>query len=767
MKIGISLENFIANISSYKLSHEFIGETTDYNNSIKMSIKEKTENVLLEMYLKMFFSKPAKKDIIDCIKSLKHQGDTIYIISKQGSINDDFISRINRFLVTTYLKLNNIPYDSINFSGFNDINSICKNNDIDAYIDFSKGLYQILDVQKNCKSAVSEISQMQDKVAEIRKRLNKKVVKNNLTGIPSVDKIYEQYYTEKEKSYEIPKMSMYQYIFINNIDHLDDIAIRYQENTITFRKFFKRIDDCAKALLQSGIKKGDKISICMPNIPETIILFYALNKIGAIIHMLDPRLPFEEMRERINQIESKMLFFVDSDPTTKTLSQVDFIKETTIQSAVFISPKNSMPKLLKGLYTLVLEPKNTHVAENKYISRWDKFLNEGKKFMGLIPEIYEENKPAIIMNTGGTTGGSKGAVLSNEYYNSIVVGFKGNFQFDRGDEALSVLPAFHIFGLGAAIHIILSNGLATNLIPKFQPKDMVKTMSKARTNIVIGVPQILNFICNDERIKKMDLSCIKLMVSGGDSISLENEENINKFLNLVGTEIRLTKGYGLTEGGILIVTKGESNEVGSIGIPLPNVEVKFVDPETNREVGYDEKGEICISGNIMLEYYENKEETNLSIRIHEDGKKWLHTGDIGHINRDGIIFFDDRIKQIIISNGHNVYPNEIEKAIREHSSVKDCVVVGIPNKKKGRVPKAHIILKDGVFPTHYLQEEIEALCKSKLSVDAIPYSYKFRESFPLTLMNKVNRKMLESEDTEFDKTLEVIHGQKVLRRTTR
>jgi len=748
MRIGISLEAYLTDIGRYKLSTENVGtEISDLHLVENLDLRKSKGKIALRSYLKLLFSKSIENDIKEYIKYLKEQGDNIYIVTRQSSMDNNTRAKLKKFIIEQYLNANNIQYESIVFGGSDNIIDVCERNDIDVYLQ-NGNMFQLL--PKRNKLSHVEKENLINELNKIREELNKKETKSNLTGIPSVDKIYEQHYTMKEKTYKTPKMSMYQYIYAKNVDHLDEVGIKYFENEITYREMFQKIDDCAKSLLISGIGKGTIVTVAMPNTPEAVIIFYALNKIGAIAHMVDPRKSAEELKSKINQVGSTMLFFIDAEPITKTLNSFDLLKDTSIEKTVTVSPKVSMPKVLKTLYTLVKEKKLEHVPLSDNNIDWNDFIERGANYYGKVPNVYEENTGAIIINTGGTTGIPKGAVLTNEYFNGITSRFRATKTFKRQDEALTILPTFHIFGLAAAFHTPIISGGVINLIPKFTPKDAIKILRKNKINCVICVPQLLNFMRNNNKIKKMNLSTLEYVVVGGDTITKESEAEFNQFLETVQSKTTLSKGYGITEGGIAVVSKPDSNVPGSIGIPMVNSEIKFVNPKTYKEVGYGEHGEICLTGSIMLEYYNNQSETDLALKKHKDGKTWLHTGDVGYMDENGIVYFVDRIKRIIISSGENLYPSTIEKVIMEHSAVKMCSVVGAPHNIKGQVPRAHIVLQDGIKATYDIKREIEELCKRNLSAISIPQSYKFRDSMPLTDLTKIDIRKLESEDLTFE-----------------
>ena len=355
---------------------------------------------------------------------------------------------------------------------------------------------------------------------------------------------------------------------------------------------------------------------------------------------------------------------------------------------------------------------------------------------------------AIILYSGGTTGTPKGIVLSN--YNFTALATQGKIMCEpckEGDTALSIMPIFHGLGLGVCIHIPLTVGMKCVLIPAFQAKKFTQFIKKHKPNFLVGVPTLFEALLKTD-LKENELACIKTVACGGDSLSINTKKAIDKFLSDHGSTAQIREGYGLTEcSGASCVTPRGLYKEGSIGIPFPDMVYKIVKIGTHEEADVMEDGEICISGpTVMVGYLKNEEETYQTLREHDDGKVWLHTGDIGCMDSEGYIYFKQRLKRMIVSSGYNIYPSQIEKIIASHKSVLSCTVIGVSHPYKGQVAKAYIVLNDGYKPTHELKEEIKAYCEENIAKYALPYEYEYRDSLPKTLIGKVSYKALEDEN---------------------
>ena len=318
------------------------------------------------------------------------------------------------------------------------------------------------------------------------------------------------------------------------------------------------------------------------------------------------------------------------------------------------------------------------------------------------------------------------------------------------DKVMTILPIFHGFGLGVVCHCPLCLKVEVLLIPEFDAKRFAKIIEKERPQIIAGVPTLWETMMNNKYFANLDLSPIKYVISGGDYLTIPMEKSMNKYLRKHGANISISKGYGMTESvAATAYTFDGTNEPGSIGIPMIGNSFRICDPETNKELDFGEEGEICVHGpTVMMGYFNNQKETKNTLRKHEDGKVWLHTGDLGYISNDGIIYFTQRLKRVIVSSGFNVYPSLMEEVIEKHPQVKRCCVIGIPHPHRIKVAKAFVVLNDGIKPTAKIKKEIRDLCKKNLAAYSQPKEIEFKDDLPKTLYNKIDYKYLEKEEEE-------------------
>lgn len=560
------------------------------------------------------------------------------------------------------------------------------------------------------------------------------------TGKPSIDKKWLRYYSEEQIMAEMPEMTIYDYMMKNNQKNKNETALIYFGNKISFKQLEKAIDNCAKGMIKNGIKEDDIVTICMPNTPEAVIAFYALNKIGAVANMIHPLSGQNEIKRYLSEVNSKMIITMDM-AYEKVLNIVD---QTKVEKIVAVSASDSMPFALKKLYPLSKE--SIKLKKHEKTIKWNELIKDGKKDKKkLKPSEYKKNKLSVILHTGGTTGTPKGVMLTDDNFNCMVEQFLINENnFKRGDKMLTIMPVFHGFGLCSSIHLPLSVGVTAILVPKLGAKkhQLDELLKKYKPNHLIGVPTLFKAMMKNKKMANMDMSYLKYVVSGGDLVKDALESDINDFLREHNANVKLSKGYGLSEAvaGVTFASNGYNKE-NSIGIPMVATNIKIVKKGTEEEVKENEVGEICIQGpTTTIGYYNNEKETKETLK---DG--WLHTGDLGYCD-NGIFYFNQRKGNMIISSGVNVYPSNIEKVIESHEAVESCAVIGIHHSYKIQVPKAYIILKEGYEATEELKNELEHLCKKNLNVYSVPYSYEFREKLPQTLLGKISHKQLEEEE---------------------
>ena len=542
---------------------------------------------------------------------------------------------------------------------------------------------------------------------------------------------------------DYPNFTLYEHVEVTAKKFPKYYAYEYYNNLCTYEEFMKKIDNCARALKAEGVKKGDAVTICMPNTPEAITMFYAVNKIGAVCNMIHPLSSAQEIKYYLNLAESKIILTINVS-LEKVMSIID---ETKVERVVLASPSEEMNGVMSFLY-YVTSGRKIKVEKDSRIKKWKEFISSGKEYTLNTKEDVAMTDTAIILYSGGTTGTPKGIVLSN--YNFTALATQGKIMCEpckEGDTALSIMPIFHGLGLGVCIHIPLTVGMKCVLIPAFQAKKFTQLIKKHKPNFLVGVPTLFEALLKTD-LKENELACIKTVACGGDSLSINTKKAIDKFLSDHGSTAQIREGYGLTEcSGASCVTPRGLYKEGSIGIPFPDMVYKIVKIGTHEEADVMEDGEICISGpTVMVGYLKNEEETYQTLREHDDGKVWLHTGDIGCMDSEGYIYFKQRLKRMIVSSGYNIYPSQIEKIISEHEDVLTCTVIGIDHPYKVQVAKAYIVLKDGIEPTKEVKESIKEYCERNIAKYALPYEYEYRSSLPTTLVGKVAYRELEKEN---------------------
>lgn len=535
---------------------------------------------------------------------------------------------------------------------------------------------------------------------------------------------------------------------VRNIAHRypNYIAFDFMGSTTTYAKFEQEVYVCAKALRAIGVKPGDRVTICMPNCPQTVIMFYAVNLMGGIANMIHPLSSENEIEFFINHSKSVCaltmdMFYGKFEAISKNLKALKTLVIARIPDAL------SVP--MKAGYALTQGRKVAKIPADAPILRWNEFIKKGKAYIGEYMATVKREDPAVILYSGGTTGTTKGILLSNLNFNALKEQIIAtNPIFKPGDKMLAVMPMFHGFGLGVTIHSMLANGGRCILVPRFTAETYAKDIVKHRCNFIAGVPTLYEALLRQPRMAGADLSCLKGVFSGGDSLSVELKKRFDAFLAEHNASIQVREGYGTTECVTAsCLTPLHLQKEGSIGQPFPDTYYKIVDVGTNIEVPYGTEGEICISGpSVMLGYLDQPEETANTLRVHGDGRVWLHTGDLGTMDEDGFIYFKQRLKRMIVTSGYNVYPSQIENILDGFESVQMSCVIGVPDPYKVQKVKAFVMLKPGYEPNEETKQNILAYCKKNIAKYAMPYDIEFRESLPKTLVGKVAYRVLEEEE---------------------
>ena len=523
------------------------------------------------------------------------------------------------------------------------------------------------------------------------------------------------------------------------------IAFDFMGKSTTYKEFTKSVELCAKSLSMLGIRENDKVTIAMPNCPQAIYMFYAVNLIGAISNMVHPLSSEKELEFYINESESATVVTLD-----QFYHKFEAIRANTCAKNIIIARiKDALSQPLRWGYMLTEGRKIEKIPDDAPVIFWEDFLKFGKTRFFDIKVKRKSDDPATILYSGGTTGTTKGILLTNKNFNALSQQIIAtNPMFRPGDKMLSAMPLFHGFGLGVCIHSMLSEGGRCVLVPRFTPESYAKLITKYRCNFIAGVPTLYEALLRLPKFDKADLSSLKGVFSGGDSLSIELKKKLDKFLYDHKAVIQVREGYGTTETvTACCLTPSHMHKEGSIGLPFPDTYIKIVKPGTDKEVPYGEEGEILLAGpTVMKEYIKHPEETAQTLRKHADGLTWVYTGDLGVMDDEGFVFFKGRNKRMIITSGYNVYPAQLENIIDACDIVSMSCVIGVPDPYRMQKVKAFIVLKNGVPANEQSKDMIKAYCEKHIAKYAMPREFEFRPELPKTLVGKVAYRKLEEEE---------------------
>ncbi|MCQ2558807.1 MAG: AMP-binding protein, partial [Oscillospiraceae bacterium] len=422
---------------------------------------------------------------------------------------------------------------------------------------------------------------------------------------------------------------------------------------------------------------------------------------------------------------------------------------TKVVNIIIASVKDELSKPVRVGYMLTEGRKIKKIPADAPVIMWKDFMKLSRNCFYNYKVARASDAPAVILYSGGTTGTTKGIVLSNKNFNALGAQIIAtNPMFRPGDKMLAAMPLFHGFGLGVCVHSMLANGGRCILIPRFTPKSYAKRIVKDRCNFIAGVPTLYEALLRLPDMDGADLSCLKGVFSGGDSLSIELKKKFDKFLYDHKSTVQVREGYGTTETvTACCLTPTHMFKEGSIGLPFPDTYIKIVVPGTEEEVPYGEEGEILLAGpTVMKEYAGHPEETAQTLRTHADGLTWVYTGDLGVMDEQGFIFFKGRAKRMIISSGYNVYPAQLENILDAHEYVQMSCVIGVPDSYKMQKVKAFVKLNPNIAPNDETKNAILDYCRKNIAKYAMPYDIEFREELPKTLVGKVAYRVLEEEE---------------------
>ena len=585
-----------------------------------------------------------------------------------------------------------------------------------------------------------KLSNLNDEEQKLRdlylKQLSSGNIQGPLTGYASIDKTWLSAFSDEQIMSDFPNCSVYDYLksCILKGGFRDKTAISYYGTKVTFGELFdEKMPEVAKSLTALGLKKGDKISLCLPSSPEAIYLFFAANQLGITCNMIDPRINKKRIKECLGK-DTKAVFSIDT--YNRVIGPI--ARKLHIKNSFNVKVSESLPKELKKKYNLrffyriFLEMKS-----------WKKFKKLGESVTEVTP-AFDPNLPAAVVHTSGTTGVAKAAMISNMNIVSVSEGQKYSLPgIQPGDKFLQIMPPFLAYGLVCGMCASLSSGLELEVIPKFESKEFVNLVLKNRPNIIMGVPAFFEEFLKHEDIE--DLSFIKYMIAGGDKMNVNSETLVNDYVIKRGAQNKIVKGYGMTEvsSAVCINTDNTENVLGSVGKPMVKNSIKIIDTDTKEETTYGNKGEIYIkSPSIMLGYVNNSIEERKVKLVENDGTYWVKSGDLGYIDENGNVTISGRLKRMIVRpDGHNVFPGVIEDVISCFPAVDKCGVVGTPSPESmnGRIPTACIVLKPefkGKEDT--IQKEIIKICADHLPPRDVAQNYIFVDKIDLTPNGKVD-----------------------------
>ena len=556
---------------------------------------------------------------------------------------------------------------------------------------------------------------------------------------PSEERVWMKHFPESSRNAEMPYRTIYESLQTICKKYPDNKAIYYYGTSVKYSELLGLVDRLAQAYEGLGVKAGDMVSFLTPTMPESIYSLYAINKLGATPNFIDPRMDINRILDAAEGVHSKLLVTIDiAWPKVERI-----LDRLTVEKIVAVSANTSLSAPLRLIRSMTT--KTPKIPYSDKILSWKTFMTYAKG-QQITPVPFAENSVAAITYTGGTTGTPKGVMLTNDGLNTMADSFVlSGVERGSNDRFLEIMPIFASYGIGCGVHMPLSMGFELIVIPKFTPDQLGHMIKKYKVNHMMGVPSFYEQLMHSKDLWDVDLSHLLTTGCGGDTMNPGLEARFNKFLREHGGKYPLSQGYGMSEmSGAATCCFSAVYKDDSSGIPLLASRVGIFDPDTGEELGYNVEGEICMRGrNMMLGYHNKPEETAEVMRLHDDGKVWIHSGDIGYIDEDGFVYIKGRIKQIIIKfDGHKVFPVSIEGILNKHKSIGECAVVGIPDPDhaQGEVPLGIVTLKSTLDPTQVdreaLRRELMKLCDETCEERGKPADIVFIDEMLYTGLHK-------------------------------
>ncbi len=572
-----------------------------------------------------------------------------------------------------------------------------------------------------------------------------------------MDRIWTRHYDPSFKpSVTYPEKTMYALVRDRAEQNPQRVALSFMGRQTTYGDLLARIDKLAARLAGLGMARGAVATLCLPNMPDGVVALYAVNKLGAIANMVHPLTPPQELRHYIQFTDSDYLFVLDAFlPKYVTL-----LAQSRIRKVIVSTISDSLPPWKAAGFWLQSGRKIPRVPVSERIVRWRELMKEpsDRALSGQteIETAQDARAPAVYLHSGGTTGSPKTIVLSSYNFNALAV--QGpqiiGFNLDTFDPAtadismVSILPMFHGFGLCMGIHAILANGMRSILVPQFSPDILAKVIQKEKPAMIAAVPTLLEGIMKSKRLANADLSCLRAVFCGGDSLPAELKTRFDAFVRARHGDCQVREGYGLTETvTVCAVNPIHANRAGTVGVPLSDIDMKVVEPDTENEVPIGQDGEFCVAGpTVMMAYLHDAEATAGTVRVHADGQRWVHTGDFGCVDADGFFHFKQRIKRILKVSGIPVFPSQIEDVLAQVPGIREACVIGVPHPYKMQEVKAFVVRADDSPGEDELRQAIVRHCREHVIPYAVPAEIEFRAGLPRTKVGKIDFVALEREE---------------------
>lgn len=540
----------------------------------------------------------------------------------------------------------------------------------------------------------------------------------------------------------VPDATMYELVAQTAQRFGDNTALVYVGRRITYRSLLADIDRCADALLAHGVRTGDSVTLSMPNVPNAIVLFYALNRIGARAVMTHPLSSPDELAHYLNETGSRWAVTMDMFYGRFR----DILDQTGVEKLLICQFSDYLTQAKKLGFSLTKGRKIDPVpTTDPRIVNWQQFIKAGS------PQPYartrQPSETDVVLFSGGTSALPKGIGLSSANFNALAVAMTAITDFQPGNSVLAILPVFHGFGLGLCIHTPLTTGAFAILVPEFSARIYIDNLIRYSPSFIAGVPTLFQALLADEKFAKVSFEHLRGAYSGGDSLTSDLKARFDAAIAAQGSTVELMEGYGLTECvTACTVSPAHQYRENSIGIPIPGMRVMVADA-SGSEVAYGTDGEICVTGPTLMQGYLNDPEATAStLREHSDGRVWLHTGDIGAMDADGYLYFKGRSKRIIKVSGVSVYPAQVEQVLEAHPRVRRACVIGMPDEYQMSSVKAFVVPIEGVAADERLRDDLLAHCRKHLMRWAVPRSIEFRDELPTTLVGKIAYTQLEQEE---------------------